>query len=113
MKRLLLRLALIIAVLILPVALFGAQMETYDIIIKNGRIVDGSGNPWFYGDVAIRGDRIAEVGHIDQSRARRSIDAQGLVVAPGFIDMLGQSEFHLLIDPRAESKIYQGITTEV
>src|SRR5215467_3041784 len=90
-----------------------AQIEGYDIIIMNGRIVDGSGNPWFYGDVAIRGDRIVKVGKVGPARAIRRIDASGMIVAPGFIDMLGQSELNLLIDPRAESKVYQGITTEV
>jgi N-acyl-D-amino-acid deacylase len=92
----------------------GAQdVGTYDLVIVNGRIVDGSGNPWFYGDVAIRGDRIIKVGHIGPSRAVHRIDAKGMIVAPGFIDMLGQSEFNLLIDPRAESKVFQGVTTEV
>jgi N-acyl-D-amino-acid deacylase len=92
----------------------GAQdVGTYDLVIMNGRIVDGSGNPWFYGDVGIRGDRIIKVGHIGPSRAVHRIDAKGMIVAPGFIDMLGQSEFNLLIDPRAESKVFQGITTEV
>lgn len=90
-----------------------AQTDEYDVVITNGRIVDGTGNPWFYGDVAIRGDRIVKVGRIDPGPTKRTIDARGLIVAPGFIDMLGQSEQNLLIDPRAESKVFQGITTEV
>jgi len=90
-----------------------AQVEAYDIIIMNGRIVDGTGNPWFYGDVAIRGDRIVKIGRLGPARAARRIDAAGSIVAPGFIDMLGQSELNLLIDPRAESKVFQGITTEI
>lgn len=90
-----------------------AQTEEYDVVITNGRIVDGTGNPWFYGDVAIRGDRIVKVGRIVSAPAKRTIDARGLIVAPGFVDMLGQSEQNLLIDPRAESKVFQGITTEV
>jgi N-acyl-D-amino-acid deacylase len=90
-----------------------AQTDEYDIIILNGKIVDGTGNPWFYGDVAIRGDRIVKVGRVAPAQTKRSIDARGLIVAPGFIDMLGQSEQNLLIDPRAESKVFQGITTEV
>jgi N-acyl-D-amino-acid deacylase len=92
---------------------FAAQVDAYDTIIMNGRIVDGTGNPWFYGDVAIRGDRIIKVGKVGPARAIRRIDAAGMIVAPGFIDMLGQSELNLLIDPRAESKVFQGITTEV
>src|SRR5262245_4185302 len=87
--------------------------ETYDLIIANGRIVDGTGSPWFYGDVGIRGDRVARIADLRHAEARRRIDATGLIVAPGFIDMLGQSELNLLIDPRAESKLFQGITTEV
>ncbi len=91
----------------------GAQADEYDLVITDGRIVDGTGNPWFYGDVAIRGDRIVSVGKVGPARTKRTIDARGLIVAPGFIDMLGQSEQNLLIDPRAESKVFQGITTEV
>jgi len=87
--------------------------ETYDVILRGGRIVDGSGNPWFKGDLAIRGDRIAAVGNLAKARARRTIDAKGLVVAPGFIDLLGQSEITVLVDPHVRSKITQGITTEL
>src|SRR5579862_7988105 len=86
---------------------------TYDVIIKNGHIIDGSGNPWVSGDVAITGDRIAKIGYLDGSTAKRVIDAHDLVVAPGFIDMLGQSEMALLIDNRALSKLSQGITSEI
>ena len=90
-----------------------AAVETYDVLLRGGRIVDGSGNPWFVSDLAIRGDRIAAIGSLKDARARRTIDARGLVVAPGFIDMLGQSEFTVLVDPRVPSKITQGITTEL
>jgi dihydroorotase/N-acyl-D-amino-acid deacylase len=89
-----------------------AQGE-YDVLIRNGRIVDGSGNPWYAGDVAIRGNRIAAIGKLKDARAKRVIDAKGMVVAPGFIDMLGQSETSLLIDNRALSKLSQGITSEI
>ena len=85
----------------------------YDAIIRNGRIIDGSGNPWVSGDLAIRGDRIAAIGNLGNAQAKRIIDATGLVVAPGFIDMLGQSEMALLIDNRSLSKLSQGITTEI
>jgi N-acyl-D-amino-acid deacylase len=110
MKRLV---AALVVVTALVTPSLEAQVEAYDVIIMNGRIVDGSGNPWFYGDLAIRADRIVKVGRIGAGRAIRRIDARGMIVAPGFIDMLGQSELNLLIDPRAESKVFQGITTEV
>lgn len=84
------------------------------MLIRNGRVVDGSGNPWIYADVGIIGDRIAFVGKADpKAAAKRTIDAKGLIVAPGFIDMLGQSEFNLLVDKQAVSKLTQGITTEI
>jgi N-acyl-D-amino-acid deacylase len=95
----------------------GAQTQSaeapFDLIIANGHIIDGSGSPWYSADVGIRGGRIAAIGKLGGSAAKRRIDAQGLVVAPGFIDMLGQSEFTILVDPRLPSKIYQGITTEI
>jgi N-acyl-D-amino-acid deacylase len=85
----------------------------YDVIIKNGHIIDGTGNPWFAAELGIRGDRIAAIGKLDGAQARRVVDASGLVVAPGFIDMLGQSETSLLIDNRSLSKLSQGITSEI
>src|SRR4051794_18300426 len=90
----------------------GAAPE-YDLVIRHGKIVDGSGNPWFHGDVAVRGDRIVAVGRVLKGTARREIDARGLVVAPGFIDMHSHSDFVLLEDGRAQSKVRQGVTTEV
>jgi len=89
------------------------QTPQYDLLIRNGRIVDGSGRAAYVADVAIKGDRIASIGNVAQATAARTIDAQGLVVAPGFIDMLGQSETYLLIDPRAMSKVMMGVTTEI
>jgi N-acyl-D-amino-acid deacylase len=86
---------------------------SYDLILKGGWIVDGSGNPRYRGDVALRGDRIAAVGFLGNATARETLDVHGLVVAPGFIDMMGQSETNVLIDNRVLSKITQGITTEV
>ncbi|PYS99880.1 MAG: dihydroorotase, partial [Acidobacteria bacterium] len=86
----------------------------YDIIIRGGRVVDGTGRAGFAADVAIKGDRVAFVGRLPrEAKARREIDARGLIVAPGFIDMLGQSEQNVLIDPRAMSKVMMGVTTEV
>jgi dihydroorotase/N-acyl-D-amino-acid deacylase len=113
MKKLLATLSIFALLLVSQPLPIEAQTEAYDLIIMNGRIVDGSGNPWFYGDVAIRGDRIIKVGRVAAARAKRRLDARGKIVAPGFIDMLGQSEMNLLIDPQAQSKIYQGITTEI
>ena len=90
-----------------------AQPARFDVVIVNGRIVDGTGAPWFRGDVGIAGDRIAALGSLGDAAAATKIDATNLVVSPGFIDLLGQSEFNVLVDGRAASKILQGITTEV
>src|SRR3954471_20267957 len=99
---------------LLSAAGVAAQPAPYDLVIRNGRIVDGTGSPWYSGDVAIRGGRIAAIGHLGAAvSAKRTIDAAGKVVAPGFIDMLGQSELTILVEPRLPSKIYQGITTEI
>jgi len=89
------------------------QRGSFDIMIRNGRVIDGTGSPWYAADVAIRDGRIAAIGSLDPARARRVIDATGKVVAPGFIDMLGQSEMTILVNPHLPSKIYQGITTEI
>jgi N-acyl-D-amino-acid deacylase len=90
-----------------------AQQPSFDVIITNGHIIDGTGSPWYSGDVGIRDGKVAAIGNLSQATAKRKIDAHGMVVAPGFIDMLGQSEKTILVDPRLPSKIYQGITTEV
>ncbi len=89
------------------------QGEPVDLLIRNGRIVDGSGNPWYFGSVAVRGDRIVAVGRLGELPARRVLDAHGWVVAPGFIDLHTHSDYTLLVDGNAESKIRQGVTTEI
>ena len=90
-----------------------ADAKGFDLVIRNGHIVDGTGSPWYSGDIGIREGRIAAIGNLASAPAKRAIDAQGLTVAPGFIDMLGQSELTILVDPHVPSKIYQGITTEI
>src|SRR5439155_8725005 len=95
-----------------PIVAHAADPD-YDLVVRNGRIVDGAGNPWFYGDLAVRGDRIVAVGRVPAGAAKREIDARGLVVAPGFIDMHSHSDLLLLEDGLAPSKIRQGVTTEV
>jgi N-acyl-D-amino-acid deacylase len=90
-----------------------AEAAPFDVVIANGHVIDGTGSPWYAADVGIRAGRIAAIGKLAGAPTRRRIDAAGDVVAPGFIDMLGQSEFTILVDPRLPSKIYQGITTEI
>src|SRR5690349_19697771 len=90
-----------------------AAPPEYDIIIRNGQVIDGSGRPGYKADVAIKNDRIALIGNLRGAKAKREIDARGQVVAPGFLDMLGQSEQYVLIDPRAMSKVMMGVTTEI
>lgn len=87
--------------------------QTFDVLIKNGKILDGTGNPWYSADVGIRGDRVVAIGKLSGATAKTTLDAGGKIVAPGFIDTLGQSEMALLIDNRALSKLSQGITTEI
>jgi N-acyl-D-amino-acid deacylase len=99
--------------LIAALLLLAAANGPYDVVIRNGRIVDGTGSPWYSGDIGIRQGRIARIGNLTGAAAKRTIDARGMVVAPGFIDMLGQSELTMLVNPHLPSKIYQGITTEI
>ncbi len=103
------------ALLALPaLALLGpAAAPSDDFVLEGGRVVDGTGAPWFTADVAVRDGRVTAIGNLAGRTARRRIDVHGLVVAPGFIDLLGQSEYNVLVDGRAASKITQGITTEV
>jgi N-acyl-D-amino-acid deacylase len=90
-----------------------AQTPALDLVITNGHIIDGTGSPWYSGDLGIRDGRVSAIGNLSAAPRRRTIDAAGKVVAPGFIDLLGQSETTILVDPRLPSKIYQGITTEI
>jgi N-acyl-D-amino-acid deacylase len=106
-----LRLLSLLLLLCSPAALLG-QQPVYDLIIRNGHIVDGTGSPWYSGDLAIRGGKIVAVGRVLDGTAKKTIDARGMVVAPGFIDMLGQSDLSILVRPQLPSKIFQGITTE-
>jgi len=90
-----------------------ALPRSFDLIIRNGHIIDGTGSPWYSGDIGIIAGRIAQIGLLPADSAPEVIDAHGLVVAPGFIDMLGQSELSMLVNPHVPSKIFQGITTEI
>src|SRR5438045_4027881 len=105
---------LIFSLLLLASSALAQTAPQLDVLIRNGRVFDGSGNPWFRADIGIVGDRITFIGPADEkATAKQAIDAKGLIVAPGFIDMLGQSETTLLIDKKAVSKLTQGITTEI
>src|SRR5690348_13114339 len=104
--------ALFILFVFMAAAAWG-QSAPYDVVIRNGHVIDGTGSPWYAGDIGIRDGRIAAIGDLASAAAKRTIDAHGMVVAPGFIDMLGQSELTILVDPHLPSKIYQGITTEI
>jgi N-acyl-D-amino-acid deacylase len=90
-----------------------AQQPDYDFIIAGGHIVDGTGAPWFVGDVGIVGDHIVAIGDLHAAKAKQRVHAAGLVISPGFIDVQGQSEFNVLVDNRAASKITQGVTSEI
>src|SRR6476469_6182238 len=103
-----------VAAIFLSVSVLAASgQKSFDIVIINGHIIDGTGSPWYSGDIGIRDGKIAAIGNLSGASAKRTIDAHGDVVAPGFIDMLGQSESTILVEPRLPSKIYQGITSEI
>ena len=85
----------------------------YDLLIKNAKLIDGTGNPWFKGDIGISGDSISKIGRLDRETADKTIDAAGKIAAPGFIDIHGHSDLSILADPLCKSKIHQGVTTEV
>jgi N-acyl-D-amino-acid deacylase len=102
-----------LSLLLIVSAVAFAADSSFDLVITNGHIIDGTGSPWYSGDIGIRDGRIAAIGNLSGAARKRTVDAKGKVVAPGFIDMLGQSETTILVDPRLPSKIYQGITTEI
>jgi N-acyl-D-amino-acid deacylase len=99
--------------ILLPILLLAAAATPYDVVVRNGHVIDGTGSPWYAADIGIRAGKIAAIGRLADAPARRTIDARGMVVAPGFIDMLGQSETTILVNPHLPSKIFQGITTEI
>jgi N-acyl-D-amino-acid deacylase len=107
--------ALLFMIVFATACLLPAQSTTaaFDLVITNGHIIDGTGSPWYSGDVGIRDGKVAAIGNLTAAPRKRTIDAAGKVVAPGFIDMLGQSELSILVEPRLPSKIFQGITTEI
>ncbi len=90
---------------------FLLQTQPFDIVIHNARIIDGSGNPWYHGDLGLRGDSIASIGRLDGVPAKLNLDAQGLTVAPGFIDIHTHSRRGIFLDPAAQNYIRQGVTT--
>ena len=111
-----LSLLVIFGLLVCSYSLLPATSESsqgFDIVITNGHIIDGTGSPWYSGDLGIWDGKIVAIGNLAAAPRKRTIDARGMVVAPGFIDMLGQSELTILVDPRLPSKIFQGITTEI
>ncbi len=110
MKRLIFPLLLVM----LATSVYGqSTTRPFDLLIENGHVIDGTGSPWYSADVGIRAGRIVAIGHLAGADGRRRIDARGRVVAPGFIDMLGQSELTILVNPHLPSKVFQGITTEI
>jgi N-acyl-D-amino-acid deacylase len=111
------RLVVVLIAAIAGAALVPAQESSapqiFDVLIKNGSVLDGAGGPWYAANIGIRGDRIVAIGKLEGAAAKKTVDATGKIIAPGFIDTLGQSELALLIDNRALSKLSQGITTEI
>src|SRR4051812_48013923 len=106
-----LKLKAFIILCFLPSLLFAQQH--YDIILKHGKIIDGTGNPWFYGDIGIVKNKIVSIGDLSKSRAGKIIDATGLIVAPGFIDVHTHIEGDEKKTPTADNFIYDGVTTVI
>lgn len=113
MKLIRLTCLLVVSLAFVAIRLPAQTNISFDLVITNGHIIDGTGSPWYSGDLGIRDGKIAAIGNLALASRKRTINAAGKVVAPGFIDMLGQSELTILVDPRLPSKIYQGITTEI
>src|ERR1022692_4500365 len=107
------RCTLLLFVILFGIVFAAGAESPFDLVITRGHIIDGTGSPWYSADIGIRDGRIAAIGNLSSAPRKRTIDAHGKVVAPGFIDMLGQSEMTILVDSRLPSKIYQGITTEI
>jgi N-acyl-D-amino-acid deacylase len=110
--------ALLFTWLVLPFGYLSAAERSggkaaYDVVITNGRVIDGTGNPWFYGDLAIKGSKIVKIGKIDSKSGKRVIDAKGMAVSPGFIDLHTHTDLPALADGNAESKVRQGVTLDV
>jgi N-acyl-D-amino-acid deacylase len=103
----------VLAIILVCSAGTAAAAQTFDVLIRNGHLMDGTGSPWYSGDIGIRNGRIAALGRLQDATAKTTIDAKNLLVTPGFIDMLGQSEMTILVEPHLPSKIFQGITTEI
>lgn len=108
-------LPILLVLLLAPMLSFAAPADDapFDLIIRDGRIVDGTGNPWWRGDLAVRGERIAAMGNLAGRAAKQTINAGGNVISPGFIDMHSHASWHYLVDSRAASKVTQGITLEI
>src|SRR5437868_2382426 len=104
--------AIVPVLLLVAAAAQQKSAPSYNFVIRHAHIIDGTGNPWFAGDIAIKGERIAAVGHVT-GKGAREIEASGMVAAPGFIDMHTHSDLPLLVNGNAESKIRQGVTTEI
>jgi N-acyl-D-aspartate/D-glutamate deacylase len=107
------RIAIVVGMCAAAVAGAQERAAPFDMIIANGHVIDGTGSPWYAADIGIRDGRIAAIGRLAGLPSKQTIDAHGNVVAPGFIDMLGQSELTILVNPHLPSKIFQGITTEI